>query len=80
MYLIRSGRRVQFSGLTTKIKRTVSPTEQRWAYGDSIRRESLTDPSCGFLAPDGSVTIEVREGGTGAGGAKQQQTDYLGPP
>jgi len=59
MYLIRSGRRVQFSGLTTKIKRTVSPTEQRWAYGDSIRRESLTDPSCGFLAPDGSVTIEV---------------------
>lgn len=59
MYLIRNGRRVQFSGLTTKIKRTSKPAEQRWAYGDSIRRESLTDPSCGFLAPDGSVTIEV---------------------
>ncbi|GMI47888.1 hypothetical protein TrCOL_g4170 [Triparma columacea] len=59
MFLIRNGRRVQFSGLTTKIKQTAQPASQRWAYGDSIRRESLTDPSCGFLAPDGSVTIEV---------------------
>ncbi len=59
LYLIRAGRRVKFSNLITKVRSTMSDNEgERWAYGDPVPKEVLSDLSLGFIASDGSITID----------------------